>query len=143
MLDIRSVTPAFAVAPQIAAEDFAAVAAAGYRIIVNNRPDGEAPDQLPSAAARQAAEAAGLAYVHIPVAGGPRRDQVEETANVLAAAEGPVFAYCRSGTRSITLWALAQAAAKAAPPATLIATAAEAGYDLSAMRPALEGLAAG
>lgn len=142
MVTIVPVTGDFAVSPQLQSGDFAAAAAAGYRLIVNNRPDGEAADQLPSTAARQAAADAGLAYVAIPVAGGPTLEAVAAMAAALHAANGPALAYCRSGTRSITLWALAQAQMGARAPAEIIALAGQAGYDLSHLGPTLARLQA-
>jgi sulfide:quinone oxidoreductase len=135
LADIRQVTPAFAVAPQIDAADFAAIAAAGFKSVINNRPDGEAPNQMPDAAAKAGAEAAGLAYAAIPVAGGPGPAQIERTIAALRDLPTPVLAYCRSGTRSITAWALAQAGARATEE--IIALARNAGYDLSALKGAL------
>lgn len=141
MADIRPVTPAFAVAPHLAAEDMKAAAAAGYTTIIANRPDGEAPDLPTLAEARTAAEAAGLAFVAIPFAGGPTMPLVQQTMDALADAAGPVLAYCRSGTRSITVWALAQAAAGKASPDEIVAHAVQAGYDLSGMLATLRQLA--
>jgi uncharacterized protein (TIGR01244 family) len=142
MADIRSVTPAFAVAPQIEAADIAEIAAAGFKTVINNRPDGEVPGQLSEAEAEAAAVAAGLAYVSIPFVGGPRMEQVEATVEALADNPGPILAFCRSGTRSITVWALAQALSGAMTPDAIVEAAAEAGYDLSPHHPIFERLAA-
>jgi uncharacterized protein (TIGR01244 family) len=126
MADIRSINDRISVAPQIAPEDIAAIKAAGFVAIVNNRPDDEDSGQPSGDAIRAAAEAAGLAYSAIPV----------------TAADGPVLAYCRSGTRSCNLWALA--AAKAGrDPELLVAQARGAGYDLAGMKPTLDALAGG
>ena len=114
---------------QILPEQMQALAAQGVTTIVNNRPDFEAPNQPVSAALGAAAEAAGLAYHHIPVAGGFSQDQVEAMAEALAASSGKVVAFCLSGTRSTYLWALARAA-QGADADLLIAQAAAAGYDL-------------
>ncbi len=95
------------VAPQIAAGDFAALARDGVRAVVNNRPDGEEPGQLSSSEAAQLAAASGLAYHHIPVTAATLSDAaVRAFRQEVAAAGGRVLAYCRSGTRSATLWAL-------------------------------------
>src|SRR5689334_12739395 len=96
------------VSPQIAPEQVAEAATLGVTMIVNNRPDGEDPDQPPGSAIAAAAQAAGIAYRHIPVAGGFSPSQVQEMADALAASEGKVLAFCRSGTRSSYLWALAR-----------------------------------
>lgn len=133
MADIRPVTPDFAVAPQIEPEDLAEAAARGFRLVINNRPDGEAPDQPPSAQMQAAAEAAGLAYRYIPVRGGPGPAEVEAVLSALAEADGPVLAYCRSGTRSIVTWSIGQAASGARDPAELIRLGREAGYELSSV----------
>ena len=88
MTDIRPVTEQFAVAPQLQPSDVAVAARLGYRTLINNRPDGEAPDQPHSAAMRAAAEAEGLAYVEIPVRGGPTPDQVAAMAQALKTPAG-------------------------------------------------------
>lgn len=118
---------------QIAPEDVAQAAAEGVSLIVNNRPDGEEPGQPSGAEIAAAAEAAGIAYRHIPVAGGLAPDQVAAMGDALAGAEGKVLAFCRSGTRSTYLWALARASA-GSDGAEIMARAAAAGYDLSPLR---------
>ncbi len=131
MADIRRVTPEFSVAPQLAPQELEAAAAQGFKLVINNRPDGEAPDQPTAAVMEAAAKAAGLAYVHIPVSGMARPDQIEAMQAAIGQADGPVLAYCRSGTRSITTWALGQAASGARPRTEIVELAREAGYDLS------------
>src|SRR3954468_8339579 len=91
---------------QIVPDDMPAIAAHGIRLIVNNRPDGEEPGQPASAEIEAAARAAGLGYRHIPIAGGFPSAQVEAMAEALE--DGPVLAFCRTGTRSTYLWALAR-----------------------------------
>ena len=140
-LFLRRITPDVSVAPQIAPEDIAAIKAAGFLAIVNNRPDGEEPGQPSGDAIRVAAEDAGLAYTAIPVTGaGFAHPQLDAMAAALAAAPGPVLAYCRSGTRSCNLWALAEAKA-GGDPAALTDQAGAAGYDLGGIRPLLDSLA--
>lgn len=124
------------VAGQIAPEDLPALAAAGVTLIVNNRPDDEEPGQPAGAAIEAAARAAGLDYASIPIAGGFSQAQVEAMANALSAPQGQVLAFCRSGTRSTYLWALAKAS-RGADPEELSRSAATAGYDLSPLRPYL------
>lgn len=137
----RQVTESLSVAAQIAPEDVPGVAAAGFVAIVNNRPDGEEPGQPSGEAIRAAADAAGLAYAAIPVTGvGFSHPQLDAMAEALTAAKGPVLAYCRSGTRSCNLWALAEAKA-GGDPDTITKQAAAAGYDLGAIRPLLDALA--
>jgi uncharacterized protein (TIGR01244 family) len=131
MTDFRKVTDDLSVAPQIELADVARAKAEGFAMVINNRPDGESPDQPSSAEVQAAAEAAGLAYVHIPVRGGPTPEQVEIERQILAEAKGPVLAYCRSGTRSIVTWSIGQALAGTRSRQELIELGAEAGYDLS------------
>ena len=143
MADIRPLNDRIAVAPQITPDDIAAISAAGYKGIVNNRPDDEEPGQPSGESIRAAAEAAGLSYAAIPVThAGFGHPQLDAMAAALTATDGPVLAYCRSGTRSCNLWALA--AAKAGrDPNLLVHQAEAAGYDLSGLRPTLEALAQG
>ena len=128
MPDFRKVTDDFSVAPQIGVDDIAAAADQGFALVINNRPDGEAPDQPTSAQMAAAAQAAGVAYVHIPVRGGPNAEQVQAVEAAIAGADGPVLAFCRSGTRSIVTWSLGQ---KDRPREELIRLGQAAGYDLS------------
>lgn len=108
-MDYRPLTPDFAVAGQIAPENIAEIKAAGYRSVICNRPDDEQPGQPSVASVRAAAEAAGLGFRHIPVSGGIfPPDAVVATAAALEELEGPVFAYCRSGARSTTLYSMAR-----------------------------------
>ena len=131
MADIRKVTPEFSVAPQIGPEDVPTAKAQGFVKLINNRPDGEVPGQPTSAEMEQAARAAGLGYVFIPFVGRPTPEQAEAVAREAAAADGPVLAFCRSGTRSITAWALGQVLAGARSRTEVVALGADAGYDLS------------
>jgi len=129
--------------PQIAAADVAAAAAQGITLIVNNRPEGESDDQVSGAEIESAAKAAGLGYVAIPVThAGFSEAQVGAMAEALGSAPGPVLAYCRSGTRSTLLWALAEAS-RGADPETLARQAAQAGYDISPVRALCDVLAGG
>lgn len=137
MLDIRRIGASFAVTPQIAPEDVAAIRAAGFALVINNRPDGEVPGQPSAAAIEAACRAAGLDYLAVPVDHtGFRHDQVTATLDAMASAAGPILAYCRSGTRSCHLWALA-AAGMGAEVDAVIDQAADAGYDLAPARPLL------
>ena len=131
MSDFRKVTDDFTVAPQIEVSDVAKAKAEGFTLVINNRPDGEAPGQPTSAEMEAAAKAAGVAYVHIPVRGGPTPEQVEIERQILAEAEGPVLAFCRSGTRSIVTWSIGQVLAGTRSRQDLIELGAEAGYDLT------------
>ena len=125
------------VSGQIAPEDMAMIAALGVTMIVNNRPDGEEPGQPRSAEIREAAEAAGIDYRHIPVAGaGISGDQVQAMAQALESRSGKVLAFCRSGTRSTYLWALARAQA-GDDLESIEGAAAAAGYNLAPVLPYL------
>ena len=138
----RPIDDTISVSPQIAPEDVARAAAQGVTLIVNNRPDDEEAGQPAGDAIARAAEAAGVAYVAIPVTqAGFSHAQVDAMIAALAEAKGPVLAYCRSGTRSTYLWALAQVK-QGAHPAILTEKAEAAGYDLRSIRPMLDALSA-
>jgi len=130
MPQFRKVTDAFEVSPQITADEAREAAAAGVVLIINNRPDGEVPGQPTSAEVEAAARGAGADYLYLPVVGRPTPEQAKAQAAAVAAASGPVLAFCRSGTRSITAWALGEAAA-GRDRAELARLAAGAGYDLA------------
>ena len=131
MSDFRHVTDDFTTAPQISLADVAEAARQGFKTLISNRPDGEEPGQPTAAEVAAAAAAAGLAFHHIPVRGGPTPEQVEATQAVLQEADLPVLAFCRSGTRSIITWSLSQATSGALSRADLVGLGRTAGYDLS------------
>ena len=140
-MDIRPLTPDYAVSPQIELADLAAIKAAGYVSVINNRPDAELPPQLHSQHIRDAAEALGLAFTDNPViSGAMTMANVTAQAAAMAAATGPVFAYCASGNRSSVVWALTQAGTR--PADDLVAIPARFGYQLDHLRPQLAALAA-
>lgn len=129
-MDPRTLSPQFAVSPQITPQDISALKAQGYRAIIANRPDGEGADQPTFAEIEAAAHAAGMQARYIPISGGMvGDDDVEAFRSALRAMPGPVLAYCRSGTRSATLWSLAQADDMPLPQ--ILAATSTAGYDLS------------
>lgn len=132
----RRIDERMLVCGQIHPEDVAAAAAAGVTMIVNNRPDGEQPDQPAGSAIEAAAQQAGIGYRHIPVRGGLSPADVQAMQEALDETGGQVLAFCTSGTRSAYLWAMARARAGDDPDA-IVAQAAAAGYDLSALRPHL------
>ena len=136
----KKLTETMYVAPQIDVAAVADAARLGVSLIINNRPDGEAADQAAGADIAAAAQAAGIAYVAIPVTqAGFSMPQVEAMAAAIEDAEGKVLAYCRSGTRSTNLWALARAKSGASADA-LTEAAARAGYDLSPLRAMIDML---
>ncbi|MDB5621556.1 MAG: family phosphatase [Devosia sp.] len=129
-MDLKRINDRITVSGQIEPEDVATLKAAGFTTIINNRPDGESSDQPEGAAIAAAAAAAGLAYHAIPLGReGVSPEMVEKTQAALEGSSGPVFAFCRSGTRSTTLWALSQAGQQDA--GEIIRQAGEAGYDMS------------
>lgn len=141
-MTLRRIDETISVAPQIEPHEVAALAEAGFKAVINNRPDGEDAGQPSGEAVRHAAEAAGLSYTAIPVThAGFSMNQVEAMASALGQAGGPVLAYCRSGTRSTNLWALAEAS-RGGDADTLIEKAAGAGYDINGIRPLLDQLSA-
>ncbi|MFC0685541.1 TIGR01244 family sulfur transferase [Novosphingobium clariflavum] len=139
----RQVTETVFASPQITVEAVAEAKDLGIVRIINNRPEGESDDQTPGAEIEAAARAAGIDYVAIPVGhGGFSQAQVDAMSAALEGLDGPVLAYCRSGTRSTLLWALARAKA-GDNPAVIASKAAAAGYDVSPVRQLIEMLSAG
>lgn len=121
-----------AVAAQPNEDAIAALAGQGVRLLINNRPDGEEPGQPGSAAEQAAAEAAGIAYLHLPVTGPTiTHAAVERFRAAVLAAPGPVVAHCRSGTRSLTLWAIGEVLAGHLSKEDLPAYGARYGIDLA------------
>ncbi len=129
--------------PQITLAEVAYAKALGIGLIINNRPEDESDDQTPGPDIEAAAHAAGLAYIAIPVThAGFSMPQVDAMEQALAqAGDAPVLAYCRSGTRSTLLWALAQAKAGLSPD-EIASKAAGAGYDIAPIRATVDMLAA-
>ncbi len=129
------------VSPQISASDVAAAKEAGFTLIVNNRPDGEEPDAARGEEIAAAASAAGIDYIAIPITrAGFSRPQIDALNAARAKTGGKTLAYCRSGTRSTLLWALAEAA-KGNSPRIIAAKAADAGYDVAPIAVLLDTLA--
>ncbi len=138
MADVRQVTETFAVTAQLDPADRADLKAAGFRHVIGNRPDEEAPPGAKAADIKKAAEALGLSYVHAPFVGQPTPEAIEAAAK----AAGPTIAYCRSGTRSVTAWALSQAKTGAMSADAIVEAAGNAGYNLAALKDALRQLGA-
>lgn len=137
-LNRRILTDDFAVAPQIEAPDIEEIARLGYRVLINNRPDGEDPGQPTAADHAAQAAAAGLVYHHLPVTAQTMGPAVwEKFTALLQGAEGPVLAHCRSGTRSCHLWAFSQASGDQFSLDEIVSRGAEVGYDLSPLLPTL------
>jgi uncharacterized protein (TIGR01244 family) len=141
MSDFRKLSESVLASPQITLDDIESARSLGVRLIVNNRPEGESDDQTPGAAIEAAARAAGIDYTAIPIGHqGFSEPDVHAMRVALGRAEGKVLAYCRSGTRSTLLWALAQSAS-GQDPEEIAAAAAAAGYDVAPIRSAMDALA--
>lgn len=136
-MKVTKLTPNISVAHQLTEQDLEEAAAAGFKTIINNRPDGEVPDQPQSEELAATAKRLGLAYHHIPtISGRISTEEVEAFRTALGGAEKPALAFCRTGTRSTTLWALAASDRLSANE--ILQTASEAGYNLETLRPQLE-----
>lgn len=141
MSDFRTLSTDYSVAPQIDIEDVAEAKAAGFAMLINNRPDGEEPSAPQGDDIAHAAAAEGLAYAAIPIGhAGFSHTQIDALDTLLRDATGPILAYCRSGTRSTHLWALTRARAGDDVDG-IVEAAAKAGYDLAGLRPMLDALA--
>jgi uncharacterized protein (TIGR01244 family) len=127
----RKVTENFWVSPQMFEEHVQAAADAGFHTLVNNRPDGEEPGQPTGDQVAEWARAHGLDYVAVPVSGQIQRELVERMGDAVAASKKPCLAYCRSGMRSISLWAMAESLAGRRVREDLLERGTAAGYDLS------------
>ncbi|WP_425100566.1 TIGR01244 family sulfur transferase [Tropicibacter sp. S64] len=129
-MEFKTINEDITVSPQIAPSDLPEIAAAGYRSVICNRPDGEGADQPSFDEIAAAAANAGLQVRYLPIVSGTVTDQdAEDFGKALRELPGPVFAYCRTGTRSATLWSLSQA--KRMAPADILQAAKAAGYDMA------------
>ncbi|MDU8913729.1 TIGR01244 family sulfur transferase [Aestuariicoccus sp. MJ-SS9] len=139
-MDMRQITPAYAVSPQIGVEDIPALKEAGIALVICNRPDAEVPPSHQSDAIGAAVTGAGIRYEVLPLTHQTMtHDNVAKQAELAAGAGGPVLAYCASGTRSSVVWALGQAGEM--PTDDILNAVARAGYDLGGLRPTLDALA--
>ncbi|WP_299930288.1 TIGR01244 family sulfur transferase [uncultured Pelagimonas sp.] len=141
-MDMRQITPTYHVSPQISPEDAQAIKDAGFVRVICNRPDAENPPALQAEAVGTAMRAAGLEFEVLPLthqtmtpANVARQDELAQTA------DGPVLAYCASGTRSTVIWALSQAGHQSTD--AILDAAAKGGYDLAGLRPTLDAIAQG
>ena len=142
-MDMRQITDTYFVAPQLDPSDMALAAAAGITTIINNRPDAEIPDSHHTPAMQAAAEAAGLAFVILPITHQTMTPEAVATQSEAAQSGGKVLAYCASGTRSTIIWAMGQARSGDLSVDEIVQAAADGGYDLSNMRPQLSQLSQG
>ncbi|PZU09917.1 bifunctional protein tyrosine phosphatase family protein/NAD(P)/FAD-dependent oxidoreductase [Sphingomonas sp.] len=133
----KSLTPDLSVAPQLSLGDIEEAAELGFRTIIDNRPDDEEAGQPEAEVLAAHARRLGMEFVHQPIVPGQIGDaDVEAFGRTMLGCAKPVLAFCRTGTRSTTLWALAHKDQQ--PPADILLTAKAAGYDLSALLPKLE-----
>ncbi|HKK31889.1 MAG TPA: TIGR01244 family sulfur transferase [Alphaproteobacteria bacterium] len=136
-MEIKEISPFLSVSPQLSPADVGIAASLGYRTVINNRPDHESGDQPAGAEIQAAAERHGLEYRAIPVVSGKITDADADTfTEALKEVQGPVLAFCRSGTRSAILWALSEARHLTA--AAILKAAERAGYNLESLGPRLE-----
>lgn len=136
-MEIRKLTDSISVSPQVAIEDIKAIAEAGFKTVICNRPNGESDDQPDLALIESECQKHGLIYVSQPVISGNISDQdVEAFDQFLASAQTPIFAFCRTGTRCTMLWGMAEGSRQ--PSQTIIEIAANAGYDLNGIKDRIE-----
>lgn len=130
------------VSGQLQSEDFAAIAEAGIKVIINNRPDHEEPGQLDHQTAQTLAQDHGMSYHYLPMANGqPMPDTlVADFKEILNNNDENILAHCRSGMRSSFIWALGQIADGTITADQAIEAAAGAGISLSTVRPVLESV---
>ena len=140
-MDIRQLTPRYSVSPQIGPEDLSVIAAAGFAAVICNRPDEEVPPSHQAHVLEAAATEAGLAFHILPLTHQTMTpERVAQQRALIEGAEGPVLAYCASGTRCSVVWSLGQAGHL--PLAEIMSATARAGYDLANLRPQLEAIEA-
>jgi len=136
-MDVHKITPDYCVAGQITVDDIPEIAAKGFKTVICNRPDSEIDMPLQSALLSVSAHAAGLEFVDNPISNtGLTRENLDLQRSTIENSEGPVFAYCRSGTRATICWALAVAGH--IPTGNIIDLAARAGYDIAHLRGQIE-----
>ena len=124
------------VAGQLLPEHIEMLAEQGVMGFINNRPEGEAPGQPPASAMQSAAEAAGAAYAHIPMAGVLTPDLLAATSEAFSEMPRPIVAFCASGTRSAALWAFAHADKLGADG--VLEAISSVGFDLPQLRPQID-----
>lgn len=139
-MDTRIITEKYHVSPQISPEDAAALHAAGYRLVICNRPDGEVPPDLQADAVGKAVKEAGMSFSVLPLTHQTMTaENILKQIELVDGSEGPVLAYCASGTRCTVIWALG--AVPELGVDEVLRLASEGGYNLEGMRPTLETLA--
>lgn len=136
-MDLRKLTPFLSVSPQITAEEVGIAASMGFKTLICNRPENESEDQPEMQSIIDACERQGMAWHYQPVISGKVTDEnAVNFGNLLKEVQGPVLAFCRTGTRCTTLWALSES--HHLDVNAVLDTAKQAGYDLAGLRPRLE-----
>lgn len=131
-MDIKALTPHLSITPQILVAELEAVAQMGFKAIICNRPDGEGPDQPSFKEMEQAALTLGMQMRYLPADAGKVSDADGKTfGELLATLPGPVLAYCRTGMRSTTMWALSQAGITPLPQ--ILEASKKVGFDMKAL----------
>ncbi len=139
-MDFKQISEDYAAKGQVFSQEMSEIASLGFKTVINNRPDGEEMGQPVNDELKAAAEAAGLSYVFIPITLPTLSPElVTQHHAAIESSAGPVFAFCRSGTRSTILWALTQVCFHGKSISEVTSAAAREGYDLSGMAPLLEG----
>ncbi len=132
-MTFKRLSASYSAAPQLTEADVALAAQAGFRTIVDNRPDSEEAGQPSAADVETIAKRHGMAFAHVPVSSDAIGvADIEKMATILTQSPGPVLGYCRSGTRAAMMWALTQAGQ--ASSESLLKAGADAGYDLSSIK---------
>ena len=136
-MQVKKINDRLSVATQLSPSELQNLKAQGFKTIINNRPDGEESEQPKSAILAKSAKRLGLAYFSLPVTGGNITDaDIERFDNIVETQNGPVLAFCRTGTRCATLWALSEA--DNATTDSILERAKKAGYDLSTLKPRID-----
>ncbi len=138
-MEIRPITPRYAVSPQITVEDVPAIAEAGFVKVICNRPNAEVPEIMQSDAIGDAVRAAGLEYEVLELTHQTMTpENVARQRNMAENSSGPVLAYCASGTRCSVVWALGQCDQMSTDE--ILTATTNAGYQLEQLRPTLDQL---
>jgi len=132
MTEFKKINDQLSVFGQISTADLTAAVQQGFKTVVNNRPDGEAEDQISNLELEHAAKALGLEYHYLPIApAGIEDSQADQFASLFKQKPGPVLAFCRTGNRSTRLWALSHC--QQLSSADILQQAQQAGYDISGL----------
>ncbi len=140
MSDFRQLSDKIIVSPQISTADIDEAAMLGVTMIVNNRPDGEEDGQPTNEQLAAYADKKGIKWAYIPVTPGQMTMEGIEAMSFALRDSDKILAYCRTGTRSTNMWALAEAFVGGTPTNEALDAATKAGYDLSGLKPTLEHL---